>query len=238
MRIALILLTTASSVVLSGAALAADLPTHKAPMAPAPVATTTVFSWTGPYIGAFAGGNWAKVTTSDLTNPGFGGPALNSNGLTVGGLAGFNWGFSGFILGGEVEAGYDHRSASASYAGFGGVPTSVSDYGAAEGRARGRIGFGWNNWLLFAAGGGTVTDLRMSYALPGLGQELDRWRGGWNVGGGLEWAFNDHWILRGEYIYDRFGDRGYGFNAQNAAFDSQNVRLQESTARAAIAYKF
>jgi hypothetical protein len=44
--------------------------------------------------------------------------------------------------------------------------------------------------------------------------------------------------VRGEYIYDRFGDRLYDFNAQNAALSSQRVPMQESTARAALIYKF
>ena len=78
----------------------------------------------------------------------------------------------------------------------------------------------------------------MSYGVPGLGSDSSSWRGGWNVGGGVEWAFSDHWTLRGEYIYDRFGDRGYNFAGMNPAFDSVSVRAQESTARAVLSYKF
>jgi len=57
--------------------------------------------------------------------------------------------------------------------------------------------------------------------------------------GGLDWAFSEHWIVRGEYIYDGFGSRLYDFKAQDAAgFDSKTVKLQEGAARSAVAYKF
>jgi len=237
MRSSLLLLAVISTAALSTSAFAADLPTHKSP-APPPV-YNPAFSWSGPYIGAFAGGNWAKASPSL-------GPNLDSNGLTAGGLAGWNWGFNGFVLGGEVEAGFDRKSQTA---GFNVItaPTSrnVSDLGSTEGRARGRIGFAWDRFLLFAAGGATVEDLKVTYNNPnnGFSQEITHWRGGWNVGGGVEWAFADHWSVRGEYIYDRFGSRNYDFLALNpnnpaATFGNRTVPLQESTARAALVYKF
>jgi outer membrane immunogenic protein len=178
------------------------------------------------------------VSTTNLTT-GFTTPRLNSNGLTVGGLGGYNYGFNGFVLGLEGEVGYDHRGGNGDFTAFNG-PGNESGFGAAVGRFRGRIGWGWDRWLLFAAGGGSITDVRVNTSLPalGLGEEIDRWRFGWNIGGGLEWAFADHWTLRGEYIYDSYGNRDYNFNGLNPAFDSQRVRLRESTARAALTYRF
>lgn len=231
-----------AAVVCSGAALAADLPTRKGPP-PAPYAPQQVsaFTWAGPYIGGFVGGNWSRLTSTDTTTGGIGIPNLTTNGLTGGGLAGFNWGFPGassFVIGGEIEGGYDRRSGSVSYTGAFGAPTSLSEDGNVEGRVRGRIGYAWNRFLLFAAGGGSIEDLRLTSS-TGFGSEQERfWRGGWNIGGGLDWAFSDHWIVRGEYIFDQFGNREYGFNGQNAAFDNVRARPQESTARAALVYKF
>ena len=75
----------------------------------------------------------------------------------------------------------------------------------------------------------------------GFGQEIGHWRTGWNVGGGLEWAFADHWSVRGEYIYDRFNGKTYDFDALNVNgrnFGARSVSLTESTARAALIYKF
>jgi outer membrane immunogenic protein len=237
MRFMKILLGAVATAAIAGPALAADLPTRKGP-APAPyMQPVAAFSWTGPYIGGFAGGNWNQVSPSDTTFPVFGGPNLNSNGLTVGGLAGWNWGFNGLILGAEVEAGFDHKGSTATGPGLFG-PTTLTSQGSAEGRARGRIGFGWDRWMAFVAGGATAMDMKLIYSNPFGTQEMSHWRGGWNLGGGAEWAFSDHWTLRGEYIYDRFGDRGYNFNANNVNFDNQKVPMQESTARAALIYKF
>jgi opacity protein-like surface antigen len=172
-------------------------------------------------------------------------PTLNSNGLTAGGLAGYNWGFNGFVLGGEMEAGYDRRAANSN---FNNNLRNVAELGNAEGRLRARLGYAWGNILFFGAAGGTVADLKLTNTtlvainnfLPlGASQEVSHWRGGFNVGGGVEWAFADHWTIRGEYIYDGFGSRLYDFRAQNPnGFDSRTAKLQESTARAVLAYKF
>ena len=240
MRLSHVLAATVSLLALAGAANAADLPTHKSPMAPPP-AYAPAFSWTGAYIGAFAGGNWAKVTPHDITT-GFGGdPVLNSNGLTAGGLAGYNIGFNAFVLGIEGEAGYDHKSASSGYLAGPNALRSTYDYGTAEGRLRGRIGYSFGQFLLFGAGGVTAKDLKLAYSNVnnGYSQEINHWRAGFNVGGGLEWAFAQHWIIRGEYIYDGFGSRSYAFNTLDPrGFDARSAKLTESTARAAIAYKF
>jgi outer membrane immunogenic protein len=233
-----------AGVLFSGAALAADLPTHKAPAPPPPV--QPAFTWGGLYVGGFVGGNWTKVTPHDVTNPGFtGDPVLNSNGITGGGLAGYNWVFNGFLLGGEMEAGYDHRGVTEDYFTPGGFPRSATSYGRIEGRLRGRLGYAWNNFLLFVAGGATVSDLKLTYDNPlangglGFAQEIDRWRGGWNFGGGLEWAVTNNWILRGEYIYDGYQSPIYAFKTLDPnGFDNRSGKLQESTARAAIIYKF
>ena len=47
-----ILLSSAALIALSGAALAADLPSTRAPIAPPPI---LVFSWTGLYVGGQVG---------------------------------------------------------------------------------------------------------------------------------------------------------------------------------------
>ena len=239
MRIVQILLGAVAAVALAMPALAADLPTRKA--APEPyVPPPPVFSWAGPYLGAFAGGNWASIT------PNGGEPAFNSNGLTAGGLAGYNWGFNGFVIGAEFEGGYDHKRASVDYLGLRALPHTVTMSGSAEFRERGRLGYAWNSVLFFVAGGFTQMDLKLTNTnnFNGDSAEIGRWRTGFNLGGGVDWAFNDHWVVRGEYIYDGFQSRGYDFAtrfpvaAARAGFIDSSVGFRESTARAALIYKF
>lgn len=238
MRLRVLLLVAVSAAAVSTSAFAADLPTRKAPAAPPVYAPA--FSWSGPYLGAFAGGNWAKASPQ-------GAPALNSNGLTIGALGGYNLAFNGLLIGIEGEAGFDHKSQSANYlsgpAAAAPGARSVGDIGAGEGRLRGRLGYAWGPVLLFGAGGVTAEDLRVTFTnnVNGFSQEVGHWRTGWNLGGGLEWAFADHWTVRGEYIYDRFDGKTYDYahlNPGGGNFGVRAVPLTESTARAALIYKF
>ncbi|HUE11177.1 MAG TPA: hypothetical protein VMQ54_09585, partial [Steroidobacteraceae bacterium] len=114
------------------AASAADMPV-KAPVAPAPV-----FSWTGLYIGAYAGGAWTSpATTSDPCDPSFGpcGPfGGNYNGVpplpynfttsfTGGGEIGYNWQPTPFtLLGIENKFGYQHLTSTIVANPFGAAP--------------------------------------------------------------------------------------------------------------------
>ena len=86
---------------LSTAALAADLPTRKE--APPPAPYVAPFTWTGFYIGGYAGGSWGSV---DWTSQYFSGSTVTSGGFDIGGLAGFNYQFgSAWVVGGEAEFG-------------------------------------------------------------------------------------------------------------------------------------
>src|ERR1700722_18467861 len=87
-------------VVLSTAALAADLPTRKE--APPPVQYVAPFTWTGFYIGGYAGGSFGSV---DWSSPLFTGGRVTSSGFDIGGLAGYNYQFGAAVLGVEGEFG-------------------------------------------------------------------------------------------------------------------------------------
>ena len=123
----------AASVIVSTVAFAADLPTKKTP--PPPIPAAIPYSWTGFYIGGYAGASFGHAQTSDLTSSStfIGSPALSS--FTGGGLVGYNYQFSTFVLGAEGEFGYDGRSGSASYgtgagsrtANFDGITSAVSE---------------------------------------------------------------------------------------------------------------
>ncbi|WP_036280740.1 outer membrane protein [Methylocystis sp. ATCC 49242] len=110
-------------VVSAGAALAADLPSYKAPLPPPPPPPPM---WTGFYVGLNAGGMWSNSSVTNLTTiPGFinfGGVSplglnhaisaavganaaipTNTSGFIGGGQIGYNWQFGGSFLAG-IEA--------------------------------------------------------------------------------------------------------------------------------------
>src|ERR1700691_3463279 len=93
-------LLASAGVVLSTAALAADLPTRKE--APPPVPYVAPFTWTGFYIGGYAGGSFGSV---DYSSQFFSGGTVTSGGFDIGGLAGFNYQFGATVVGVEAEFG-------------------------------------------------------------------------------------------------------------------------------------
>ncbi|GAC1339831.1 MAG: porin family protein [Beijerinckiaceae bacterium] len=109
-----------------GSAYAADLPSRKAP--PVAYAPPPVFTWTGFYIGANAGGTWAQnnaITTTSVAGPcnaAFAGcvavpnysvtsaqaatfsiPGRSRVGFIGGGQLGYNWQFNSFVAGIEAD---------------------------------------------------------------------------------------------------------------------------------------
>ena len=96
-----LLLTATAFTALSGAALAADLPSRVAAPVPFPLPALT---WTGFYVGVNAGGVLLKNTTvqgdEDLSYLPLTGKAI---GGTVGGTVGYNWQFGHAVLGAEGD---------------------------------------------------------------------------------------------------------------------------------------
>ena len=240
MRYSISLVAVAVGVALSSGAYAADLPpTYKLqPLPPAHPA----FSWAGAYIGVYGGVAAAHTTSSDLTSPAFTAtPALNATEATFGVLGGYNWAWDPLVLGLEGEVGYDHRSASGAYLAGDGLPRTISESGGALDRMRARAGYALGNTLVFAAGGVSFTDLTITFNNPATGytQQITNWQTGWNLGAGVEWAFDDHWTVRGEYIYDKLPSTTYPFKQIDPnGFDSRSINLSENTVRMAVAYKF
>jgi outer membrane immunogenic protein len=66
-----------------------------------------------------------------------------------------------------------------------------------------------------------------------FGASESKFQTGYVVGGGLEYAFNNNWTARAEYLYVGLGKKDFGF-----ADDPYDVKTNFSVVRAAIAYKF
>ena len=61
---------------------------------------------------------------------------------------------------------------------------------------------------------------------------------GWTVGGGVEWAFANHWSAKAEYLYIDFGD-GPTIPANSAGTISiASGRMTDNIARLGVNYKF
>ncbi len=229
-----------ASAIVSTAAFAADLPTKKTP--PEPIPAAIPYSWTGFYIGGYAGASFGQAQTTDLTAPGtfIGSPGLRS--FTGGGLVGYNYQFSTYVVGAEGEFGFDDRSGSSTY-GTGAGSRAANFDGDFIGRIRGRLGYAIGNALVYGAGGVSFADGTLKNTntanVPPFSISVREEYTGWNLGLGAEYAFTSNWIVRGEYIYDQLGREtdNFGFPAL-MSFDTKRVNLFENTVRGAVEYKF
>jgi len=138
------------------------------------------YSWAGPYLGANLGYNWGTVSNSG-TSP---------SGISGGIQGGYNWQFgSPWVLG--IEADLQATGADDTFASW---KFSNPWYGT----IRGRVGYAINpNFLVYGTGGFAFGELKGS--APGFTES--RTTGGWTLGAGAEFALNNSWSLKAEYMY-------------------------------------
>lgn len=224
-------------------AYAADLPSRKEPPPIAPAYAPPVFTWTGFYVGINAG---AAINDNRYTWSAF----LNNNssggvGFTGGGQIGYNWQTGPLVLGLETDLNYRGGSSSSNSA-FG-FTNSKSGY---FGTVRGRIGYAIDRLLIYGTGGlaygntsypNNVTGIDAfgtPRALIGLNNNNGT-RLGWTAGAGAEYAFNQHWSVKAEYLYVDLGRNSVNYiDLFSGLPTTLNARNSEHIVRAGINYHF
>jgi len=223
-----LLLSTVAVTAISGSALAADLPSVKAP--PVYTPPPPVFSWTGFYIGVEGGGDFRNFHDN------FTGVGFTKDGGLIGGVVGYNWQFNQFVLGLEGDAAAVLSGNRAwTYNGVQFYNNSLNtNYAAA---IRGRLGFAaWERALLYVAGGVAFGDNVVNFSTPGFASaSYTTSRTGWTIGAGVDYAFTPNWIARVEYRYVDLGTGGY-YNYNQFVHDGVNVTSNQ--VMGAILYKF
>jgi high affinity Mn2+ porin len=91
---------------------------------------------------------------------------------------------------------------------------------------RGRAGYAFDRWLLYATGGLAWSQARFleDPNLAGNEDKVLRTRTGWAAGAGAELAIAPGWAARLEYLYDRLGKAGGTF-ASGTGYESTTVAL-------------
>jgi outer membrane immunogenic protein len=217
-----------SAALIGSAAQAADLPVKAPPKALPPVS-----NWTGFYVGANVGYGWSH---RDFTNTITGtlGTIQNSavssgnddgKGWLGGGQIGFNYQFLNHWVAGieaDLDAAHITSSTSACFTGLSGIKacgnrdTDVKDFGT----VRGRLGYVFNNVLVYGTGGwawghgsNAIQINCIGPGCPGMSAvpptspapaSVDVNPSGWTAGGGVEWAFLPNLTLRAEYLHLQF----------------------------------
>ncbi len=207
----LLLGLVAIGALIAGPAMAADLGMPlKAP--PAPVAP--VYSWSGFYLGGQVGYGWG--TSYQQGADGFGTTGnFNISGVVGGVTAGYNWQFNGnWVVGLETDfSGADingtvNSSPTYSCITTTGAPSPCYDKIDWFGTVRGRLGYAWNNVLLYGTGGWAYG--RAEAGITGCPVFTVGFCGsndvsGWTAGGGLEYGLAPNWSIKVEYLHVDMG---------------------------------
>jgi outer membrane immunogenic protein len=223
MRKILFARAAALAAIMAGPAVAADFPLEPA----APFAAR--FTWTSCYLGGHLGGGFAHKALTDpvqLAQDSFLDLGTTTDITTVSPSP------SGVVIGGQI--GCDYQFASSWVVGIEGAASGAAIKGGSRtvGLPLGdpgdtalvkastdflssvtvRFGFAADNVLLYAKGGVALAGdkynvqgsfLGTPFAFEGLDNRL-----GWTVGGGVDWAFSQHWSVNIEYDYYQFGHGG------------------------------
>ncbi|NIX77415.1 outer membrane protein [Microvirga terricola] len=192
-----ILLSSVALLGLTAGAMAADLPSRRAPAPVVPVAVP-VFSWTGFYLGVNAGGAW-NTNNDKVFVPGVGVVGGNSNaGFTGGGQIGYNYQMGMFVLGVETDLQYADLGRKHNDLVLLNDPALVAlDRGNSNnffGTVRARAGVAFDRALVYATGGFAYGDVGNRFG----GNSTN---GGWTVGGGIEYAFTNNLTAKVEGLY-------------------------------------
>lgn len=242
-----------ASTVFMGAAAAADLPTKmytKAPIAPAP------FSWAGLYVGLNAGYSWGLQNNSLQTLGGVivSGNSNNDkiNGFIGGGQIGYNWQINQWVLGVEADLQASGQKGNGTFAIPGSDPcapvascpipaTSAAYTDKLDwfGTVRGRLGYAMDRWLPYVTGGWAFGHGSVSgSSIGGIVSTVNGSKNynGWTIGGGLEYAYNNHWSVKAEYLYIDFGNGPTV--AVTPAINFVSGKLTDNIARLGVNYRF
>ena len=180
-------------------------------------------TWTGFYVGGFAGGAWTGDVTATEVAPGPGIRAFfngigtqSSYGLgssAIGGLTlGYNYQTGSVVAGIESEGGYLRLAGSAPFAVN---PQTISGTNIGDWYAvlAGRLGFSFGSALIYGKGGAGIVDVTNEVidgcvnappcsapARTVAAAGGNRLGVTWVAGAGLEYALANRWSVKGEYL--------------------------------------
>ncbi|MEK4035078.1 outer membrane beta-barrel protein [Methylocystis sp. IM3] len=238
-----------ASFVALGAAVAADLPSYKAPPPPPPPAA---FDWSGYHFGvsgAWGGGTAGYNSNITALGPFPGAPGLiswtnaSSSYGTTGYLVGFQSGAS-WQLANNVVLGYesDFNYADVNSTNGGTWGDSLQSNLRWFGTERLRFGYAFGRLMPYITGGLAYGQLHTTgvYNFAGIAfpTSVGHWQAGWTVGAGLEYAVFDKISVKAEYLYSSLqGNYGSSFGVPTAYRTFVGTGFDTHIARVGVNYQ-
>jgi outer membrane immunogenic protein len=228
-----ILFSAPAVALLSLPAFAADLPSRKE--APAVLAQTPVYDWTGFYAGVqlgglFGSGNYFVPQNGYSRN-------VTNNGVFGGGFVGYNYQINSLVLGLQGEFNGSGASGSNFDATNGGAVKAQQDW---FGSIDGRIGYAFEQCLFYAIGGVGFSNVEHDYLnRRNVDFHFSNNRTGYDVGAGVEYAINRNWTARLEYRYYNFGNASYAaeLGPYGGTLYGHNFSQADNTIRIGVSYR-
>ena len=118
---------------------------------------------------------------------------------------GYNWQNGNLVLGLEADGAWADVGATLGIPGFTSLDYTIRSLGT----VRGRIGYAFDQVLLYGTGGYAWSDNRLSATLLGLTASDSQFHSGWVVGAGVEVMFAPKWSVKAEYLYRSFEGQTY-----------------------------
>lgn len=230
-----------------------------------PVVPPSCHDWTGFYVGGFGaytfntvdvnlglGGEWNAFPAERGVVQAEGEHDLDHSGGEVGGLIGYNWIYRKcWVFGLEADGGYlwARKSRDTRIFDPGGnfdperIDTSFkTHYLTTVGF---RVGHAWGNLLPYVTGGLAVGDSDFHQTIvtvpPGFreGGSTTNTNVGGMVGAGLEYAFADHWSVRGQYQFVDLGSFVFHHETTESTFvGTSQPQLHEHNLGVAVIFHF
>jgi outer membrane immunogenic protein len=222
-----VLATVGLAVLTVGSAHGSDMPGRYLPPPRAPT-YVPFFTWNGFYVGFNAGygfgqSNWNDTVTSLSTGN------FDVSGALLGGTIGYNYQLGGVVLGLEGDLGWAAIKGSTTT----NCPTTCQTQADWLGTGRVRIGYAFDRFLPYFTGGAAFGSLKGT--TTGFGS-FTTTQVGWTFGGGVEYAFVDHWSVKAEYLYVDLGKATC--NSSCSGTDPFDVTFKTSIIRGGVNYKF
>lgn len=213
-------IASAVSILASSAAGAADIPTKALPYS-APIYGPV---WSGFYAGVNAGYGWATFDNDFGTD--------KMKGFIGGGQLGYNWQLNSFVLGveGDIQYSAQKRSETAT---IGGITITGEEKIPWFATARGRLGYAFDNVMIYGTGGVAWTNFKASVSALGATVSTETTKAGWTAGGGVEWMVLPRWSVKAEYLYIDAGT-----TTLEVAGASASGKLKDNIARLGVNYHF